>query len=72
MENFEKRMGVFPALLDPAKEAVKKMLREGTSAQPIEGKDGFFVAPKGTVDAAQIFFTFDFEGAQFVIFENAP
>jgi hypothetical protein len=70
MEKFGERMGVFPALMEPAREAVRKMLQDGTSSAELAGKPGFWVVPKGTVEQERIFYEFDCDGAMFVIVEK--
>lgn len=71
MENSNERMGVFSTLMDPAKEAIEKMMAGKLNRYPIAGKDGFWVAPKGTVSEDAVFFAFNHQGVSFVIFEES-
>jgi len=70
MEGMNERMGLFPALLDPAKEAAAKLIAENLTAVPVEGKADLMVAPEGTVDESVVFFKFEHEGHRFVLFEQ--
>ncbi len=71
MEGMQERMGLFPALLDPAKEAAAKLLSDSSrSAVPVEGKEDFMVAPEGMIDESRVYFRFEHEGTRFVIFEK--
>lgn len=70
MEKFGNRMGLFPAMMDPAREAARKMLLENTTSAELEGKPGYFVVPKGTVESDRVFYDFEFEGAWFAIVEK--
>jgi hypothetical protein len=70
MEGMNERMGLFPALLTPAKEAAAKLLSENLTRVPVEGKADFMVAPEGTIDESAVYFRFEHEGHRFVIFEQ--
>jgi hypothetical protein len=70
MEKIGNRIGLFPAMMDPARAAVRKMLLENTSSAELEGKPGFWVVPKGTVEQERVFHEFEFDGAWFAIVEK--
>jgi hypothetical protein len=70
MENFEKRMGVFPSITGPAHAAARKLLSEKLDRVELEGKPGFFVLPKGMVGDEQVFHEFECDGAKYVIVED--
>lgn len=63
-------MGVFPALMDPARKAARLVLAGPRSRQPISGKPGFGVALRGAVAEGDVFFVFEQDGREFVIFEE--
>ncbi len=70
MDGMNERMGLFPALLDPARKAAARLLAENLTMAPIEDKADFMVAPEGEIDENLIYFRFEYEGMRFVIFEK--
>jgi len=70
MEQFENRMGIFPALIEPAREAARKLLRENVDAVELEGKPGFLVVPKGTIASDRVFHEFECDGVLFSLIEK--
>lgn len=70
MEGMNERMGIFPSLLIPAREAAAKLLAGTETMVPIEGKEDFMVARKGAVEETSVYFPFEYEDEQFVIFEK--
>ena len=63
------RMGVFPSIMEPARQAAHKLLQGGLDSVELEGKPGFWVKPKGTVAQESVFHEFEYEGVHFVIVE---
>ena len=60
---------IFPGLLEPAKEAARKLLDDNLSEVEIEGR-GLWVAKKEDVHEMNIHHTFIQDGVEFAIFEQ--
>lgn len=63
--------GLFPALLEPAKEAAASLLASGDENWKAETRNGFWVARKErfTSEEGENLHEFELEGHTFVIFE---
>ncbi len=62
------KIGLFPAFVQLAEAAAKKIIEENLAECVIEGQDGFVVAPER--DHLKVFGQFEFEGRKFIIFEK--
>lgn len=64
------KTAIFPALLEPAKKAAQSIIDGTCTKCTVEGQEGFWVSLESDAQGFHISHSFEYEGKQFVIYEQ--